>query len=81
MARGTPRERLLAGLFPVATMVAAFFVILPVAMMVDGIRIGPRLVGKGLLPATFNWVLISGVPLMLGALPFLRNGAERAPAT
>lgn len=74
-AGATRNERLLAGVFPIMTMVAAFFLILPIAMIVDGSRIPEGQLWKGFALATVNWVLLPGVPLLLGALPFLRNGS------
>lgn len=73
----TPFQRAsVAVFFPLSIMAAAFFVILPIAMIVDGVRIGPIWILKGLGLAAINWILIPAVPLFVGSLPFLRNSAS-----
>ncbi|HEX9760987.1 MAG TPA: hypothetical protein VGA40_08705 [Candidatus Acidoferrales bacterium] len=67
------RMRLLAGVLPAAGMLAVFLLVLPVALLVDMPRVG-WLVVQSFAISVLNWVLIPGAFLLLGALPFVRNG-------
>lgn len=70
-ARGAARARLAAGLSPALVMLIVMSLILPWGLAIDGVDF-IRLVGFGL--ALVTWVVIPGVALLVGALPFLWSG-------
>jgi hypothetical protein len=43
-----------------------------------GVEANPRLFGWGFLIAIANWVMLPGISLSLGALPFLRELPQAA---
>lgn len=75
-AHGTVRARLAAGLSPALVLLITFCLILPWGLAVDGVSL-LRLGYFGLGIA--NWVVIPGLALLLGALPFLHEST--APGT
>lgn len=79
-AGGRVRARIAAGVFPVLMLAGAFFMILPIAILFDrNIPFSMFVTSFGLM--LLGWVLIPGVALLLGALPFLRNHAnETSPS-
>jgi len=74
-AGGHMRERMIAGIFPVLMLAAAFGMILPIALIFEGH--GWRVMQmKAMAIFLLGWVMIPGAALLLGALPFLRNHAN-----
>ncbi len=71
-AHGSTRARLAAGLSPALVLLAAFAVILPVGLAVDGFSLF-RLAYFCL--SVTNWVVLPAFALLLGALPFLRESS------
>jgi hypothetical protein len=82
---GAKRARIAAGVFPALMLAAAFCVILPVSILIQSLSwrtMQWKTFGSPFLSAivifTLGWVVIPGVALLLGALPFLRNGANQS---
>lgn len=73
-AQGPTRVRLAAGLSPALVMLIVMCLILPWGLAIDGCDF-LRLVGFGL--GLVNWVVIPGIALLAGALPFLRGAQAR----
>jgi len=74
---GSIANRILAALFPVASMIAIYLVILSSAILTDhGLGV-PNLL-KSFMGALIGGVLIPAAALLLGSLPYLRRGTERA---
>jgi len=73
-AQGATRARLAAGLSPALIMLIVMCLILPWGLLIDGLDFF-RLVSFGLGLA--NWVVIPGVALLVGALPFLKGHSSR----
>ena len=67
-AQGATRARLAAGLSPALVMLIVMCLILPWGLAIDGLDFF-RLVAFGLGLA--NWVVLPGVALLVGALPFV----------
>jgi hypothetical protein len=59
---------LLASIFPVLSLAACLFVILPVSFIVDA-HVEHRIRMAGFLRAFFEWVLVPGAGLLAGGLP------------
>jgi hypothetical protein len=59
-----------AALFPSVIMLCLFSLILPVALIVDQPFTSLRLVAYAV--SILNWVVLPGLALLLGAMPFLR---------
>jgi len=59
---------LLASIFPVLSLAACLFVILPVSFIVDS-HVEHRIRMAGFLRAFFEWVLVPGIALLAGGLP------------
>jgi hypothetical protein len=67
---------LLASIFPVLSLAAFLFLILPVSFIVDP-HVEHRIRMAGFLRAFFEWVLVPGIALLAGGLPvqlFLLRG-------
>jgi hypothetical protein len=76
-AGGTLRYRLLAALAPAIALLGLFLLILPLAMIMD--RHVPHSIKlNAFLVLTLTWVLLPAVPLLLGAVPFLRKPSAQA---
>jgi hypothetical protein len=74
---GNKRTRLLAGLFPAVTLLALlFFAVLLVFIADPQVPVLVKLSAIGMY--ILGWVVIPGAALLLGALPFLRNGAKQS---
>ncbi len=74
-AGGGLRARMVAGLFPVAALLALFLLVLPVGLVVDR-HVPLALMLKSVAINLVGWVAIPGIALLAGALPFLRGRAE-----
>jgi len=74
-AGATRRQRALVSVFPVLMPIAGILVIGPLNALLQGRTPFPA-VGVELFPAVFNGVVIPACALLLGALPFLRNGVN-----
>jgi hypothetical protein len=67
-AGGSARAILLSGIFPVLSLAACFFVILPRSFVLD--RSGTfHLALAGFLGLLLGWVVVPGAALLIGALP------------
>jgi hypothetical protein len=70
-AGGTVRYQLLAALAPAIALLGFFVLILPFAIILEQ---GPHYIHVGgFLILTVTWVLLPAIPLLLGAVPFLRK--------
>ena len=69
-AQGPVRTRLAAAAAPALVILVTFFLILPWSLAIDGFS-AMRFVYFGIGVA--NWVVIPGLALLVGALPFLRG--------
>jgi hypothetical protein len=67
-AGGSSRAMLFSGVFPVLTLVACLFVIVPFSLVIDR-KIAFHFRIEGFLNALIGWVLVPGVALLVGALP------------
>jgi len=76
---GSISTRVLAGIFPVALHLAIFICVLIAAKLQHSPRTPEYLIPSFQLKVFFSFVLIPGVALALGALPFLRDGSSRGP--
>ena len=83
---GPVRARIAAGVFPVLMLAAAFCLLLPVAILVQGHGLRAmqwKTFGAPFLSALviflLGWVVIPGAALLLGALPFLKNHSAQSP--
>ncbi len=65
---GRPRESLLAGLFPSATMCAVFILVAPGALLIN-VHVPKTLLLSGIVGGMLAWVIIPGAALLVGALP------------
>jgi hypothetical protein len=72
-ARGTVRHQLLAALAPAIALLGFFLLVLPVSFIVDRQVSHDLRFWTGVLVMTATWVVLPGVPLLLGAAPFLRK--------
>lgn len=71
-AGGAMRHQLLAALAPAIALLSVFVLILPFAIMLDrGVGLHTKL--TAFLFLTVAWVLLPSVPLLIGAVPFLRR--------
>ena len=68
---GHAAASLIAGLSPAVVMLIVMSLIFPFGLLIDGWNF-IRLVGFGLILAT--WVVVPGVALLAGALPFVSSG-------
>ena len=81
-AGGSLADRFLAGTFPLALHLVIFILPILVAILSDVPNFPEHLDPAWLLRTALLWVVIPGVALAIGALPFLRDGAERtSPAS
>ncbi len=71
-AGGTVRYQLLAALAPAIALLGVFVLILPLSMIVERPP-APSIRLAGFLILTATWVLLPGIPLLIGAAPFLRK--------
>jgi hypothetical protein len=77
---GRPRESLLAGLFPSATMCAFFVLVAPLALLIDA-DVPKTLQLYGFAGGMLAWVIIPGTALLVGALPVaMARRHESAPS-
>ena len=76
-AGGSLADRFLAGIFPLTLHLATFILPIFVTMFSTVRRFPEHLEPAWLLKVAIVWVVIPGVALAIGALPFLRDGAER----
>src|SRR6266850_5601931 len=67
-AGGSARAILLSGVFPVLSLAACFFVILPLSIVLDR-SIAFHLTLAGFLGLLLSWVVAPGAALLIGALP------------
>ena len=67
-AGGPARAILLSGVFPVLSLAACFFVILPLSIVLDR-SIAFHLTLAGFLGLLLSWVVAPGAALLIGALP------------
>ena len=67
-AGGSARAILLSGVFPVLSLAACFFVILPLSIVLDR-SIAFHLTLAGFLGLLLSWVVVPGAALLIGALP------------
>ena len=77
-AGGSIAARFLSGTFPLALHLTIFILPIAVAMASDAPAHAEHLQLGWLLRTSIGWVVIPGVALAIGTLPFLRDGAERA---
>ncbi len=75
-AGGSTAARFLSGTFPLALHLALFFLPIIVAMASDVPRFPEHLQLSFLLRAGLGWVVIPGVALAIGTVPFLRDAAN-----
>lgn len=73
-ANGEVKLRLVAALFPVLALLCVYGISILVS------AVAWRVFPISLALTLFNWVLLPGVALSLGALPFLRSSQTREPA-
>lgn len=71
-AGGVVRHQLLAALAPAIALFMVFLLVLPWAMIVDR-KVTHSIQMTGFLVLTVTWVLVPSLPLLLGAVPFLRR--------
>lgn len=71
------RLRIAAGLFPVLVFLAVFAIFFPFSFAIDGVPEASALIPE-LLGAILSWVVIPGVALLVGVLPFLLNPPNRS---
>jgi hypothetical protein len=76
-AGGDPRARLLSGVFPLTLHLAIFVLPMIVAATVDSPRFPEHSQLGWLLRTSLGWIVIPGVALAVGAMPFLRNSARK----
>jgi hypothetical protein len=67
-AGGSTSATLFSGVFPVLTLVASSFVILPFSLVIDR-HVASHFRIEGFLNALIGWVVVPGVALLIGALP------------
>ena len=67
-AGGSARAILFSGIFPMLSLAACFFVILPVSIVLDR-SIAFHLTLAGFLGLLLSWVVAPGAALLIGALP------------
>jgi len=67
-AGGSTRAMLFSGVFPVLTLVACFFVIVPFSLVIDR-SVALHFKIEGFLNVLIGWVLVPGAALLAGALP------------
>jgi len=77
-AGGSRRTRFLSGVFPLALHLAVFILPVLVTAFSDNPRFPEHRDLSYLLRTSVVWVLIPGLALTIGALPFLRNSAQRS---
>jgi hypothetical protein len=77
-AGGSIAARFLSGTFPLALHLVIFFLPIAVAMLYGAPSFPEHRQVSWLLRTSIWWVVIPGVALAMGTLPFLRDGAERA---
>jgi hypothetical protein len=78
-AGGSLAARLLSGVFPLALHLAVFVLPIFVTMLSADPRFPEHRDPAWLFRTALTWVLIPGVALAIGTLPFLRDAAEKAP--
>jgi hypothetical protein len=76
-AGGTLRYQLLAALSPAIALLGLFLLILPWAMIIERPS-APKVRLAGFLFLTVTWVVLPAIPLVLGAVPFLRKSQAQA---
>ena len=76
-AGGSHRDRLLSGVFPLALHLAIFVLPIVVTVFSDVPRFPEHRDLSWLLRTSIVWVVIPGVALAIGTLPFLRNSARK----
>ena len=76
-AGGDLRARLLSGVFPLALHLTIFALPIIVAAFVDHPRFPEHSQLGWLLRTSLGWIVIPGVALAIGALPFLRDSVRR----
>ena len=75
-AGGDASWRVLSSIFPSLALAAVFAMALVVSLFVDNLDLlAFRLKAFGLV--SLNWIIVPGVALVLGALPFLRNSQQQ----
>lgn len=67
-AGGSARAILFSGVFPVLSLAACFFVILPLSIVLDR-SIAFHLTLAGFLSLLLSWIAVPGTALLIGALP------------
>ncbi|MGB2899434.1 MAG: hypothetical protein WBB89_09225 [Candidatus Acidiferrum sp.] len=67
-AGGSARAILFSGVFPVLSLAACFFVILPLSIVLDR-SIAFHLTLAGFLGLLLSWIAVPGTALLIGALP------------
>lgn len=77
-AGGDPRARLLSGVFPLALHLTIFVLPIIVAAVADSARYPEHRQLAWLLRTSLAWVVIPGVALAIGALPFVRDSAQKS---
>ncbi len=78
-AGGSARTRFLAGIFPVALHVVIFVAVFTATSLQVSPRTPEWLVPSFLLRVFLTFILLPGIALGVGALPFLRDGSLRGP--
>jgi hypothetical protein len=71
-AGATVRHQLLAALAPAIALLGVFVLILPLSMILEKPP-APKIRLAAFLILTVTWVLLPAIPLLLGAIPFLRK--------
>ena len=71
-AGGTVRYQLLAAMAPAIALLGVFVLILPLSMILEK-PAAPKVRLAAFLVLTVTWVLLPAIPLLLGAIPFLRK--------
>ena len=72
-------NRLIVGLSPALAVLGAFALVLPVSLVVDSHRLRDFPFAYFAL-TIFNWVVLPGLGLLIGTLPFLREPNRPAPS-
>src|SRR6266481_2561514 len=76
-AGGSARAILFSGIFPMLSLAACFFVILPLSIVLDR-SIAFHLTLAGFMGLLLSWVVAPGAALLIGALPIQILGAREA---
>jgi uncharacterized membrane-anchored protein len=78
-AGGNATTRLLAGIFPIALHVVIFVAVFTATSLQVSPRTPEWLVPSFLLRVFLTFILLPGIAMAVGALPFLRDGSSRSP--